>query len=105
MRIALVGYGTRAVHQLSGRLDAHCIIRHHPLQTLVVCQRTSKGAPLLEVTNRVVERALRDANRLRPNRGATAIERVHRHGKSIANLTNAVRVGHTHVIETNHASG
>ena len=101
MRVAVVDNRTRAKNQLASRLDTHRAIGNHPLQPLIVGERTTKSAALFHVTNREVERALSDAHSLSANGRATAIERVHCHRESLTNRADAMRVGDAHIVESN----
>ena len=72
----LRGGGLQRQHPRRGELGRH--VGQHPLDRLVVGDRLTELLALLRVGDRLVERRLADAERLRRDRDAAALQRPHR---------------------------
>ena len=71
-------------HQHARRVELGGAVGEHPLDRLVVGDRLAERLVLLGVRERRVERGLADAERLRRDRDAPAVERPHRDLEAVA---------------------
>ena len=76
--VAALGAAGGGVRHLAGGLDLHAHVGEQELQALEVRDRLAELLALLGVAERVVERALGDADRLRGDGDAGVVEGLHR---------------------------
>src|SRR5579875_1262971 len=99
LRMALVGHRARLVQQLArgGRPCFH--VGELELDALELVDRLAELPALARVGDRVVGRALRDADRLRGRAETRFLERRERDRQALADLADDVAVRHAHVLE------
>ena len=81
-------------HQRARRFDLRLHIRKHKLNGLKFGDRFAEGAPLLGVTHRRIERALREAHGLGGDAHASAVQRFERDLQPLPFLAEAIFRGH-----------
>src|SRR5215469_4471024 len=96
--LALIHQPRRLVSQQAHRFDLDCHIRHHELDRLEIGDRLAERGALLGVFETLVEGALADSNRDRPDLGAAAIERGHRILEALSLAANQRGGGYTCIL-------
>ncbi len=86
LRRAISSVG-RAPHEHAGRLQLGRQVGELPLNRLEVADRLAERVARARVRERLVERGLSDAERLRGNGDPPALERPHRQAEAAPNLT------------------
>src|SRR5262249_52311552 len=72
-------------------------VREHPLNSLVAGDRSAEGFAARRMRQRLVERRLSDAERLRRNRDTAAVERPHREAETLIDRSEDLIIGHADV--------
>src|SRR6266550_3583055 len=88
-----------APREQTSRVDLRGHVGEHPLDRLEVGDLLSKGLALLGVRDRILEARAGDADRLRRDRDAAAIEGRKRDPVSLAHLAEKIRGRHARVLE------
>jgi len=98
--------GALVVDELRGRVDhrpgrggLRLHVRDHELDPLELGDRLAELLALLRVRDRVVERSLGDAQRLRRDSGARTVQHLHRDPEPLAFLAEAVRGRYHHLVQ------
>ena len=97
--LAALGAGRGGVHHQPRRLDLHRHVGEHELDGLEARYRLAELLAVLGVGDRGVQRALRDADRLRADGGAGVVEGLQRGLQTGAGLADDPVAGDVAVLE------